>query len=435
MTTRPQDYIPKRLQEFKASYEINTDDRENKEDMKSYLRYKLKNYVSGKDLESAVEILLEKSGGLFLYARFLEDILADIQEGGKGLSLSALQEDIFPNGLDAVYESYFQRLRDNFYNKYRELFEEEMDDKDEKERNIAAKRTSKQRYKTLLSSMVAAREPLNAEEIGSILGLDNDSDLEFDVKEFIGIAQNLLYLGQDNKVRFVHKSMSDWLVNLNGNTPKKYRVKKENGHEILAKWSATNGAKEEYTYRNAIYHWCKAGKFDLVSQALLNFEWVSNAIHKGSRIAVDAQKYFPQLKENRNAYLSVRALQLSQNPLKEHLEELPTQLMGRLDNEHPLYVQASKHQFSSAWLKPLRTPNLISAENPCLMILEGHTGSIIGVAIDSKSGKIVSASHDKTLRIWDLNTGEFIQVLEGHTSSVLGVAIDSKSGKNCFCLW
>ena len=30
-------------------------------------------------------------------------------------------------------------------------------------------------------------------------------------------------------------------------------------------------------------------------------------------------------------------------------------------------------------------------------------------------GRIVSGSNDKTLRVWDLSSGECVQVLEGHT--------------------
>jgi WD40 repeat protein len=36
---------------------------------------------------------------------------------------------------------------------------------------------------------------------------------------------------------------------------------------------------------------------------------------------------------------------------------------------------------------------------------------------------VVSASHDKTLRLWNPNTGDTIRVLEGHTGLVNGCAV------------
>ncbi|MDY6901159.1 MAG: hypothetical protein SWZ49_24215 [Cyanobacteriota bacterium] len=46
---------------------------------------------------------------------------------------------------------------------------------------------------------------------------------------------------------------------------------------------------------------------------------------------------------------------------------------------------------------------------------------------------IVSCSRDKTIRIWDLYTGECIRILEGHTDWVYCIAIspDGKTLVSC----
>jgi WD40 repeat protein len=63
--------------------------------------------------------------------------------------------------------------------------------------------------------------------------------------------------------------------------------------------------------------------------------------------------------------------------------------------------------------------------------LKGHTGSPVNGLVSSvavlESGKIVSGSWDKTLRIWDSN-GTCERVLEGHTDFVESVAV-LESGK------
>ena len=60
--------------------------------------------------------------------------------------------------------------------------------------------------------------------------------------------------------------------------------------------------------------------------------------------------------------------------------------------------------------------------------LRGHTG-IINTAVFSPDGtKIVTASYDKTARIWDTETGKELHKLEGHTGFVMSAAF-SPDGK------
>jgi WD40 repeat protein len=55
--------------------------------------------------------------------------------------------------------------------------------------------------------------------------------------------------------------------------------------------------------------------------------------------------------------------------------------------------------------------------------LKGHNDTIYSIAISSEDEFIVSASMDKTIKIWDFNTGECLKTLEGHTSAVESIAI------------
>ncbi len=55
----------------------------------------------------------------------------------------------------------------------------------------------------------------------------------------------------------------------------------------------------------------------------------------------------------------------------------------------------------------------------------GHTSWVNCIAT-SEDGLCISGSNDRTLKIWDLHTGEYYQSLEGHTDSVKCVAIIAK---------
>ena len=55
----------------------------------------------------------------------------------------------------------------------------------------------------------------------------------------------------------------------------------------------------------------------------------------------------------------------------------------------------------------------------CVATLEGHSAWVIGVAVFPDGQRVVSGSWDNTLKVWDLATGECLATLEGHSECVL----------------
>ena len=68
-----------------------------------------------------------------------------------------------------------------------------------------------------------------------------------------------------------------------------------------------------------------------------------------------------------------------------------------------------------------------------LRTLRGHTGGVHGVALSGHGRLAVSASEDKTLKVWEVETGRELQTLTGHGAYVWGVALsgDGRLAVSC----
>ena len=71
----------------------------------------------------------------------------------------------------------------------------------------------------------------------------------------------------------------------------------------------------------------------------------------------------------------------------------------------------------------------VNTTEPCLHILQGHTSRVNSAAFNPDGKRIVSASNDNTIRIWDAMTGECLQILEGHGNNV-NSALFSPDGRS-----
>ena len=56
-------------------------------------------------------------------------------------------------------------------------------------------------------------------------------------------------------------------------------------------------------------------------------------------------------------------------------------------------------------------------------VLKGHTDPVMCVAVTADGRRVVSGSLDKTVRVWDVETGQCLAILKEHTAGVLGVAV------------
>ncbi|WP_160111608.1 hypothetical protein [Tolypothrix sp. NIES-4075] len=121
------------------------------------------------------------------------------------------------------------------------------------------------------------------------------------------------------------------------------------------------------------------------------------------------------------------ALRLSSNTLNQDKKQLPEQLLGRLMDSKDYTIQSlTDHALkrkTGIWLRPL-VRSLISPHESLLRNLQsGHNQVVNAMVVMPDGQRVISASNDNTLKIWDLESGAVLSTLEGHTDWVKAVAI------------
>ncbi|MEW6386989.1 MAG: AAA family ATPase [Thermodesulfobacteriota bacterium] len=177
------------------------------------------------------------------------------------------------------------------------------------------------------------------------------------------------------------------------------------------------------------YHLMSAQQREELRQLLWDFTWIQTKLQVFEVPAL-IQDY-DYLAEDADLRLVQAALRLSAHVLADDENQLAGQLTGRLlTQESPEikeFLTRIREEQTGLWLRPL-TPTLAQAGGPLLRTFSGHVDMVNAVAVWPEQGWAVSASHDHTLKVWNLRTGEAIRTLTGHTDAVTAVAVWPEQG-------
>lgn len=195
------------------------------------------------------------------------------------------------------------------------------------------------------------------------------------------------------------------------------------------------------------YHLSKCGNRSGYERTLLDYRFIRRKLDVfGVQPLID-DYHLHTAERNSPLDLLCNSLELSRRTLEGDKNQLAGHLLGRLlgHNDHRiqrLLGQARQCQ-TGTWLRPL-CANLVSAGSPMIRSLEGHKDHITCFALTS-DGRVVSASEDATLKIWDLATGTCLRTLtddyEGHRRAITCLALTSDgrivsgSWDKTLCVW
>jgi WD40 repeat protein len=95
-------------------------------------------------------------------------------------------------------------------------------------------------------------------------------------------------------------------------------------------------------------------------------------------------------------------------------------------NTHLCSLEKDTHNPSTS-LTPSKMSQLIPSTTP-LRTFEDHEDEVIAVAVFPDKRRMVTGSSDKTLRLWDLETGIVLKKMEGHSHKLYELAV-SRDGQ------
>jgi WD40 repeat protein len=177
-----------------------------------------------------------------------------------------------------------------------------------------------------------------------------------------------------------------------------------------------------YIFQQLAHHLFAAGRTTELENLLFDFRWLQVKLeHININALITDYDFLP---DNKNLQLVQGALRLSAHILAEDKSLLPEQLLGRLLCFETSEIQAlleQAQQNKTTWLRPL-TASLTPPGGPLLHTLVGHSDWVRAVAFSPDGNYAISASHDKTLKVWNWQTGQEVRTLEGHSDWVRAVA-------------
>ncbi|GLC45378.1 hypothetical protein PLESTM_001726200 [Pleodorina starrii] len=478
-TSRPEPHIMSSLDVAIRPLKIQPDDPRHKEDLRALIQHKLASHLDGSDitrkptateLSEAVQLLLDKSEGVFVYlARLLEGLKAK-----QRWTMKDLRD--FPQGLYATYTDFMERLHSS----------------------SDSTRFAETELSRLLSVLLAVQEPPTLELLtaawnateelpavdGGTAGVRPVAErfkpkfAALDVNKLLDKLGSL-YLVRDERVVVFHKSFHDFLESpkLGSGQANEFWVDPVQGHTLLAAvtaqlmaspdaaraaWpssalpSKTGSMDMQLSPQPRVYKWLipyslKYGPSHLVELQLSgqlpaagpllgtlvqNYAFLAAAFSSGN--GHDLIRALSRLRRSPSYSTSIPGIVM--DALRWMLLRQPDLLKAGISEEQvlvsclccplgTLVFEKAKKVYVNALEslgRPCWTPRHVLCASTswpaCQLVLSGHSSYVHPVAWSPDGRQLASGSGDMTLRVWDAASGACVATLEGHSNMVTSVA-------------
>jgi WD40 repeat protein len=198
---------------------------------------------------------------------------------------------------------------------------------------------------------------------------------------------------------------------------------------------------DTYAWRNIAFHLMYADQLPTLRDLLLNFGYLQNKLNATDPNALIADcDYLP---DDRAIQLVQSAIRMSSHiTIKDNLrlgEGLGKHLAGyQYDNDNIKRLFTSIENNKTHQFIPTSQTLAFPAGGALQRTLSGHTDGVLSVVLSDDYA--ISASSDRTLKVWNWTTGELERTLEGHTDAVASVSLSgdyaiSASYDNTLKVW
>ncbi|GHO77048.1 hypothetical protein KSD_48190 [Ktedonobacter sp. SOSP1-85] len=201
----------------------------------------------------------------------------------------------------------------------------------------------------------------------------------------------------------------------------------------LSRWGDLS-IDEPYLWQHLIEHLIAAQRAKCLLSAAKDLRYLAtktwkygvSAVERDLQVVMNKNAHDPELALFHRLFFRAAHL-LSQGQTSAEIQAMMLTYCNQTEDGKVLYPGWQHEPITGPSVLPWHSLPLIGS-NTLLRTLSGHTGSVTGCAVSSDGKWIVSASEDRTLKVWDVLTGAERCTLHGHTDSVTGCAI-SPDGK------
>jgi WD40 repeat protein len=345
---------------------------------------------------SFVEQVVQRAQGNVLYVVRLEGWLQE-------QPVEQRRAELLPRGLEALLNEDWKRIQELPPERRRMVFEG-------------------------LGVLAVAREPLPLSLLETVAGWREQAQLE----SFLRVVQPFLreeqWSGSDRRAwRFFHEYFRGFVLTMLGE--EKARAEHRRIAVQLCQWPVEMSDRafhRSYALRHGVMHWLKAGDWERAHALYTNVGYLEAKCEQAGPLSIEEDlRSAAEDGGGRDAECPKalhRAIQAESHVLAKHPKALGLLVYNRLRclGWSPERIQNTLHFPHGLPALRLRHP---VKTGECERTLEGHEAEVLGCASTPDGKQVVSASADKTLKVWDVTTGRELATLDGHQGRVWSCAV------------